>query len=283
MSRSPKIKKITICGFGLIGGSIALDLLKGKHSYEVHAYDRPAVLAKLKRDRRFNVKVNNSLSEAVDGADIIILAATHTGIRSLLTKISKLKDMTNTLIIDTGAVKCPTAATASKLKFSEGTQFLGTHPMAGRERKGFKSADAGLFKDFAWYLDSDVKLTRINKLRIDWLLKKCGGIPVMIPNEMHDELVSEISHLPQLLSSILGAQIDPKWISLAGPGLRSMLRLSGSPYSVWSEIIEENRSEIIKALDTYADNIKTVKKMVKNRESLEEIFKTAARSYKCSL
>ena len=60
-----------------------------------------------------------------------------------------------------------------------------------------------------------------------------------------------------------------------------MLRLSGSPYKVWQEIISENKIEIIKALLLYRNNLDDVVKKIKNDESLEEIFKDSSRSYTC--
>ena len=281
MARPVIPKKIAVCGFGLIGGCIAFDMLKGKRSYELTAYDFPAVIRRLKKDRRFPVSATGSLSKAVAGADMIILAATHDGIRTLLSQLSQIKNLADCLIIDTGAVKVPTVRMASGLSFAAGTQFMPSHPMAGRERKGFQNADAGLFREHAWYLDSEVRLSSRNKARLDWLIRKTGAVPVYISSDVHDMLVSEISHLPQLLSTILGAQVDPRWVRLAGPGMRSMLRLAGSPYSVWSEIISENRKEITDALHTFSDNIKLVSQMIKKNKSLEALFRSAARSYRC--
>ena len=52
-------------------------------------------------------------------------------------------------------------------------------------------------------------------------------------------------------------------------------------YSVWSEIIEQNKSERIKALKVYRNNIDLVTEMIKDNRSLSDIFKVAAGSYKC--
>ncbi len=277
------VRQITICGFGLIGGCMALDFQKGgpKRSPEIVAFDRAAVLTRLKKDRRFRVKTESNLKKAIQNSDVIILAAPHVANESLLKRLAKLKDLCDCLVVDTGAVKQPIAKLAASLKFGEKVQFIASHPMAGRERKGFENSDDRLFDNHVWYLDDSIELDRTNKARLDWMVQKLGVTPAFISPSMHDELVSEISHLPQLISTVLGAQINPDLIQLAGPGLCSMLRLSGSPYSVWSEIIDQNRAEIIKALDTFAENIATVKNMIKKKKSLQEIFASATRSYKC--
>ena len=280
MSRRP-VKKVAICGFGLIGGSIALDLARGRSSAELVAYDRPGVLKRLRKDRRFKVRIETGFAHAVDGADVVILAATHRGNEEMLKRLARMKRLNGCLIIDTGAVKSPIAGLAARLKFAEGAQFLPTHPMAGRERAGFENSAAGLFVDHVWYLDDETKLSRANRSRLDWMISRSKATPVLIGSADHDLLVSEISHLPQLISTILGGQIDPKMIKLAGPGLRSMLRLAGSPYSVWSEIIDENRSDIVESLELFEDNLQTVIKKIKKKQSLDKIFSAAARSYKC--
>jgi len=278
---SINIKKVTVCGFGLIGGSITLDLQKGAKPPLFVAYDKPLVLTSLKKDKRYKVTIEADLKKAISGSNIIILAATHSGNEQLLKQISKIEDQTDCLIIDTGAVKSRIVNLSKFLKFGEGIQFLSTHPMSGKEKKGFNNSEANVFKDHAWFVDDVVELTENNKKRFDWILKKTKSQQVLISNSLHDQLVSEISHLPQLISTILGAQINPEMISLAGPGLRSMLRLAGSPYSVWSEIIDQNRDEVVESLKLYIDNLNSIVKKINKKESLSDVFSAAARSYKC--
>ncbi len=277
------INKITICGYGLIGGCMSLDFQKqrGSKTSLVTAYDRPTVLSRLKKNKTHKVSTEKNFNKAVSGSDIIILSATHTANEQMLIRLSKTKDLTNCLIIDTGAVKNPIKRVSRKLKFQTGTQFLPTHPMAGREKKGFENSSGKLFSNHAWYLEDSVKLNKTNKAKLNWMIKKLRAKPTYITAELHDELVSEISHLPQLISTLLGAQVNHKLIQLAGPGLKSMLRLSGSPYSVWAEIIDNNRKEIIKSLKLYSENMNMVIGRIKNKKSLEEVFRSASRSYKC--
>ena len=280
MPRKPVIK-ITFCGFGLIGGCMALDFLKGAGKVQLTAFDKPAVLNRIKRNRKFTVKVEPILRKAVAGSDIIILSAPHKANETNLKRLSKIKTLTETLIIDTGAVKLPILKLAHVLRFPDGTQFLPTHPMAGREKAGFENSASRLFESHCWFIDESVKLNHEHKARLKWMVKKLRIKPAFINAGVHDELMAEISHLPQLLSTILGGQVTTDIIPLAGPGLRSMLRLSGSPYSVWSEIIDQNRPEIIKSLENFKNNLNKVIGMVRSKDSLANIFKASARNYKC--
>lgn len=275
------IKKITICGFGLIGGSMALDFLQSRAHTKLSAYDRPKVLKRLSRDKRFKVTCETKFGDAVKNSEIIILSAPHKANEQMLTQLSKKKSLENCLIIDTGAVKRPIAQLAARLTFGSGTQFLPTHPMAGKEKAGFENSDASLFQNHSWFLDESLKLNKKNSIRLDWMVDRLGTKPTFISNKLHDELMSEISHLPQLISTVLGGQVNPHLIPLAGPGLRSMLRLAGSPYTVWSEIIAENRDEIVKALHLFRNNLGKITKMIESRQPLSDVFKAATRSYRC--
>jgi len=275
------IKKVAVCGFGLIGGSITLDLQKGSKLPLTVAYDKSKILMALKKDKRFKVTIEADLKKAIHGSDIVILAATHSGNEKLLMQLTKMKNLTDCLIIDTGAVKSSIVKLSHQLKLSEGTQFLASHPMSGKEKKGFENSEAAIFQGYTWFVDDEVKLTENNKKRFDWLINKTKSLPVYISSSLHDQLVSEISHLPQLISTILGAQINSDMISLAGPGLKSMLRLAGSPYTVWEEIIDQNRDEVLKSLNLYIDNLNSIVNKIKKKESLSDVFKAAARSYKC--
>ncbi|HEX2897436.1 MAG TPA: prephenate dehydrogenase/arogenate dehydrogenase family protein, partial [candidate division Zixibacteria bacterium] len=203
MSKAP-IKKITICGFGLIGGCMALDFLKSRANFKLFAYDRPNVLKRLTRQKRFKVNCESNFSKAVSDADIIVLSAPHKANEQMLTQLAKMKSLENCLIIDTGAVKQPIAKLASRQTFGQGTQFLPSHPMAGKEKAGFENSDAQLFNNHSWFLDESIKLNPVNNAKLKWMTRQLGTKPTYIPNRLHDELMSEISHLPQLISTVLG-------------------------------------------------------------------------------
>ncbi len=275
------IKKIAVCGFGLIGGSMALDFLNSKSKFKLYAFDWPSVLKRLSGDNRFRIICVPKFQQAVSNADVIVLSAPHNANEQMLAQLAKMKSLNNCLICDTGAVKEPIARLAAGLTYGEGTQFVPTHPMAGKEKAGFENSDARLFVNHSWFIDETIKLTKINQAKLDWMTKQLGAKATYINNRLHDELMSEISHLPQLISTILGGQVNSDLIPLAGPGLRSMLRLAGSPYSIWSEIINENRSEIIKALRLFNRNLNKVTSIIEAGESLGEVFRAANRSYRC--
>jgi len=280
VSRKPPYN-VTICGFGLIGGSIALDLARAKSRPKICACDFAIVLKGVGKNSRFMVRTERDWSRAIDGADIVILSASPKANREMLALAGKSKTLTNCLIIDVGSTKRVICALGKKLSFAKGTQFAGCHPMAGTEKSGFENAEVALFEDRPWFVDSNVKLTKENKLKLEWLTKSLQVQPVLVSADDHDKLVAMISHLPQLLSTMLASQMSPHLLKLAGPGLRSLLRLAGSPHALWADIIDENRKEIADALTMYRDNLTTIISHVKKKQSLKPIFDSAVRSYRC--
>jgi prephenate dehydrogenase len=273
--------KITICGFGLIGGSIALDLAHVKPRPKVCACDFANILKGAGRDARFNVQTERNWSSAVDGADIVILSASPKANREMLALASKSSTLTNCLIVDVGSTKRIICSLGQRLSFAMGTQFVGCHPMAGTEKSGYQHAQTELFRGNPWFVDSKVKMTKENKQRLEWLTTQLHARPVLVAAKDHDQIVAMISHLPQLLSTLLAAQLPPKLLKLAGPGLKSLLRLAGSPHALWENIIVENGDEIADALTMYRDNVSKIISLVKKKQSLKPVFDSAVRSYRC--
>ena len=199
---------------------MALDLLKGAGKVHIIAFDRPAVLKRLKKNRNFPVTTEPNLPKAIAGSDIIILAAPHKANEINLKRLSKIRTLTNALIIDTGPVKLPILKLSSQLNFAKETQFLPTHPMAGREKAGFENSALKLFESHCWFIDESIKLSKNNKARLGWMVKKLRIKTTIIKAAVHDKLMAEISHLPQLISTILSGQIATELVTLADTGLR---------------------------------------------------------------
>jgi prephenate dehydrogenase len=188
--------------------------------------------------------------------------------------------------------------------------FLGGHPMAGKESSGIANADANLFRDstyaligeFSSNIDDEgandeavpqsppVRPTRALKAdpRVVAFLKiigKIGARPLWLGAQQHDYAVGLASHLPQLaavaLASFLYDHLDENGlpIALAGPGLRDSLRLAGSPYSTWRDIVLTNREVLSAGLDLFARRLDELRDKLASRE-LEADFDAANELYK---
>jgi prephenate dehydrogenase len=169
--------------------------------------------------------------------------------------------------------------------------FLGGHPMAGKELSGIAAADADLFRDHTYALisDGDGKTPRaVSDLRVAAfvkILEKLGARPLWIGAQQHDYAVALASHLPQLAAVALGSflydRLDENGlpITLAGPGLRDSLRLAGSSYSTWRDIVLTNKELLSASLDLFARRLDDLRERLGSRE-LEADFDAANELYK---
>lgn len=113
------------------------------------------------------------------------------------------------------------------------------HPMAGSEARGIEAARGDLFVGKRWFVDGAHPL-------VDQLIADCGAVAERVDAEEHDRAVAMTSHLPQLLSTALGAYLADREdvLRFAGEGLRTFLRLAGSDASVWRPIFDANYANI---------------------------------------
>jgi prephenate dehydrogenase len=280
------IQRVTVLGTGLIGGSFAKALRKYTPDMHIAGWDRRAVILDAGRSDALNEVFCGSLDAALRGADLIYIALPIGATLDLLSEISSHAPA-HALVTDACSTKLRIATSAGEL-FPEkgGPLFLGGHPMAGRELAGFTHAEADLFHNAPYALvgpasaDRDPRVNAFVKI-----LEKIGARPLWLGAQQHDYAVGLASHLPQLAAVALGSflydRLDENGlpITLAGPGLRDSLRLAGSPYTTWRDIVLTNREVLSAALDLFARRLDDLRDRLGSRE-LEADFDAANELYK---
>src|SRR5262245_30860248 len=215
-----RLSAVTIYGTGLIGGSLALSLKRAFPQLRIAGVDKPDVL-----DRARRLKVIDVVGP--QPADLVILA---TPVGEILRIIDQFNSK-ETLVTDVGSTKVTICHKAERLR----VPFIGGHPMAGLEHSGPEAASADLFRSAPYFL-CRAKSTPDGALEtMRDVAKAVGATPIEISAEEHDQLVARISHLPQILSTVLSDHPSAQH-EVAGPGLRSMTRLAGSPFHIWRDI-----------------------------------------------
>jgi len=140
-------------------------------------------------------------------------------------------------------------------------RYLGSHPMAGRERGGAVSARADLFLGRPWVIAAHEQTTAEHYRRIEDLALELGATPVRMSPEDHDRGVALVSHLPQLVSSLLAARLQgapDAAIGLAGPGLRDTSRIAASDPELWVQILSANADAVAELLRAYREDLDAV-------------------------
>ena len=244
------MKTVAIFGVGLIGGSFALALRKAGFEGRILGVSSPETIRQALAQRVIDEAA--PAREAAQTADLIYLAQP---ILRILQTLGDLDAWVNpqALITDAGSTKKAIVERASAITRC---QFLGGHPMAGRERRGVEAAEADLFVGRPYVLTptspADLETGPAREL-IDWI-RRIGSFPIVMNPGEHDRTVAYTSHLPQLASTALAALLDGRpepQSRVFGPALVDSTRLALSAFDIWSDIVATNREAIREALGSY--------------------------------
>lgn len=248
---------LAIVGPGLIGTSVALAAKRRWPHLDVRPVDK-----------------DQSLTD-IGGSRIVVLAAPVDAILAMIPGLAKVLDP-EALVIDTGSTKQAILKAAATANIP---QFVGGHPMAGGTT--IAEARADLFDDRPWFLVSpDAAAVR----RASAFIEALGARPVIFHDEgqEHDRVMAAISHLPQIVASMLMTQvagtIDADQLQWAGNGLRDTTRLAGSSPAVWQSILSTNREQLKPLLKTLATDLSTMADHLDDREAISLLFEQARKA-----
>ena len=256
-------RSVVVYGTGLMGCSFALALRKQIPGIRIFGVDSPEILERA-------VRLGAVESRTAERPDLIVLATPVGAILNLLDEIPS----DSGLILDIGSTKLAICRKAE----SRGLPFVGGHPMTGSERSGPEAASADLFTDEPFFL-CPISTTPADALpKLKPLLEGIGAQPTVIDAELHDSIVAQLSHLPQILSTLLADQTSTH-SAFAGPGWKSVTRLAASPFHVWHDILQTSGA-LPQELRWFVTRLRSVLDALEsgNVEELESIFRRANRT-----
>jgi len=216
------------------------------------------------------------LADAAPQADLIFLSSTIGRILDTIRHLDPLVQP-DALVTDAGSTKCEIVDVARESL--RRCQFLGGHPMAGKETRGAESADAELFAGRTWVLTPDDPAELETPAARDFRawLDRIGARIAMLDSDEHDRVVSVTSHLPQLASTALGAVVwGVRHPEISGSGLADMTRLAGSSYDLWRDILATNSGYIDRALANYIQELEHIRENLRTRQLQTEFERGAA-------
>ena len=236
------IGPVLVIGTGLIGTSIALGLRRAH--VEVLLDDVDA-------DQLATAVAMHAGARLTDDADptVIVVAVPPRHAARVVAEASRR--FAAATITDVTSVKDRVLAQAVELGADE-LRLVGGHPMAGREVAGAAAARADLMDDRLWILTPTARTAPERIQQVAQLVSTCGAYSLEMTAVEHDRAVALVSHTPQLLSSILAAQLvaaDEAYVRVAGQGLRDMTRIAGSDSGLWTDILGVNAAPVADVLD----------------------------------
>ena len=238
--------KIKIIGAGLIGTSLALGL-KGA-GYEISIEDE---------DPQSEEIAQGLIGQGDVGQmpELVVIATPISTISLLLKEYGSLYPQAT--LMDIGGLKSEVIAEIEQIP-DLSSRFCATHPMAGREISGALAARGDLFEGRIWIWTPTRNSSALAVDRALEVITALGGKKVELTASEHDQTIAGISHLPQIVSSLLSAtllDISDRDISLAGQGLKDVSRLAASNSHLWANLLHSNRRAVGEFPAIYSDYI----------------------------
>ncbi|MFD7533307.1 MULTISPECIES: prephenate dehydrogenase [unclassified Streptomyces] len=254
------MRTAVVIGTGLVGTSAALAL--AGRGIRVHLVDHDPQSA------RTAAALGAGTDEAPEErVDLAIIAVPPAHVATVLA--TALQDGIARGYLDVASVKGGPRRELEALGLDL-TPYIGTHPMAGKERSGPLAATADLFEGRPWVLtptrDTD---TEVLNLALE-LVALCRAVPVVMDADAHDRAVALVSHTPQLISSMVAARLeeaDETAVRLCGQGIRDVTRIAASDPRMWVEILSANPGPVADVLAGVAADLDETVRALRGLES----------------
>lgn len=254
-------QQITILGPGLLGASLALAVKAHALAPRVVAWSRREETRVKCQSQVWCDAVFETPEAAVVGSDLVIVCTPVDTIVPLLNQIQGAL-APGVLLTDVGSTKSRICRSAGAVFRTAEATFIGSHPMAGSAHTGLEHARADLFQNAACILTplAGNSAEVVNRLNCFW--QALGMRVSVVSPEEHDAIVAHISHLPHLLASTLCSYLSTKdlaWRQLGGGGLRDTTRVASGDPDLWQQILGQNRSEVLRAIEGFEAELQHLK------------------------
>ena len=273
------IKKLTIFGVGLIGGSLALALRKAGYVGEVVGCSRSADHLQRAVDLGVIDRYTLDPAEAVKGADMILLAVPMRAIQPVLESIAGHIEA-DAVITDAGSAKGSVLRAA--MKAFGGTlpeNFVAGHPVAGREKSSVEAAIDDLYVDHKVVITPTQETSQEAIRQVKQMWQAAGAIVQTLDVKQHDDVLAATSHLPHILAyslvnTLSKSEYGDAVFDFAAGGFKSFSRIASSDPVMWRDICLENKDAILAALNDYLQDLSDLSELISSEQGdeLEKLF-----------
>ena len=259
---------VRIVGAGLLGTSIGLGL--SKLGVQVSLEDASPANLKLAIDYGAGVR-----AATTDNPAVIVVCVPPDVTAAVVAR--ELAAFPNAIVTDVASVKAQVLAEL-ETENADLTRYVGSHPMAGRERGGAISGRADLFVGRPWVISANGQSSAKAVAAIEDLAIDLGSAPLKVSAGEHDRAVALVSHVPQLVSSLLAARLveaEGSDVALAGQGLRDTTRIAASDPKLWIQILAANAAEVAPVLKAFEADLHTVVESLENIDAAGSLAKVS--------
>jgi len=269
---------IYIFGLGMMGGSLAKAIKHKKLSKKIYGYDvNKKSLLYAKKSKIINDYDDGNFNY-LSSADLIIICAPISAYKMILKTINNYKK-SNAVITDIGSARVNIESLVKKILNNHADNFIGSHPLTGKETSSIKSSDRNIFNQELVLVTPSKLSKKILITKISRFWKSLGCNIYIINAKTHDVILSQTSHLPHLVSfALVNIILSKKSINIkdyTGGGFKDFARLAHSDPLMWKDICANNNINIVSSIDMLIKELTTIKSKIKNNKynSLYTYFK----------
>ena len=269
------LRKVTVIGLGLLGGSVCLAISRAISGTSSAGYShRPSTRAKA---RRLNVadEVFDDIKASVKDACLVILATPICNFEETFRQIADCLPP-GCIVTDVGSTKLMVHRWADKY-LPKSVHYVGSHPIAGSEQRGVEFSRDDLFYKALCILTSTKTTDRraLQTLKKFWSALGCF-VKTMSPAE-HDRIFADVSHLPHVAAAALVNASNAEELKFAGKGFMDSSRIASGPANIWADVLLTNAKNISRGIDRLTAELARIKKAVRSgdRKKTEKLLDAA--------
>jgi prephenate dehydrogenase len=281
-SGNDSLNKLVIFGVGLIGGSLALSLKRSSQALHIVGVGRTGDNLQNALDLGVIDEMSTSAEQAMQDADIVIIAVPVAQTPSILKLIAPYIG-SNTVITDVGSTKSDIIDYAEAILGDQFSRFVPGHPIAGAEKSGVTASRADLFDGKNIVLTPTPLTNAAAKDRVRDMWLAAGAKVTEMPASHHDQIFAAVSHLPHLLAFALVDDLAARpnaqeLFAFAASGFRDFTRIAGSSPEMWRDISLANRTALLEELEAYQASLAQLHALLENRDAkgLQSLFEKAS-------
>ncbi len=253
--------RVRIVGTGLIGASLGIAL--SHKGFQVSLDDPSPTAAALARDLGAGVPA----ADIVGDPDVVVVAAPPDVVAAVVAR--ELRQWPNAVVTDAASVK-GAVLRALQDKDLDLSRYVGSHPMAGREKSGVVAAQGDLFEGRSWVVAPGPQASAGAIEMVRRIATAAGAAVLVMSPDEHDAAVAAVSHVPQIAASLVASRLrdlSSGAVALSGQGIRDVTRIAASDPSMWTQILAGNAPAVRNVLELLAADLDGVLVALRHLES----------------
>jgi len=258
---SADVIRVRIVGTGLIGTSLGMAL--SRKGFQVSLDDPSPTAVALARDRGAGVLA----ADTADAPDLVVVAGPPDVVAEVVA--AELSRWPDAVVTDAASVKGAVLG-ALQDKGVDLSRYVGSHPMAGRERSGAVAAQVDLFEGRSWVVAPGPQASPVAVDLVRRIAEAAGSAVHLMGPDDHDAAVAAVSHVPQIAASLVASRlrdIPSLAVALSGQGIRDVTRIAASDPGMWTQILSGNAPAVRLVLEALAAELDDVLVALRHLES----------------